>query len=1284
MNANEDILIEEQIVENSTKIESINENMENVNINSKEVIYEGEILLTSSVELETQDLRTFSGNIINVTGNTYGDIRDAISLAQPGDTIVLGNKTYTATATDTYIIINKENLTITGSTTENGIDRSIIDGNNLVTMFRVTANGTTIKNIDFKNSFSNARGDSAIRMMNYLNDIKILDCTFNNSVKYDSGDPAGASLFALNIKYLELINCNFTNGYIYSDDDASSGGALFISGSNILISNCLFENNSAVTNTNMDNKGAVGGAFRIAESEDLDDNITIDYCAFINNNAINLNGGYSHGGAVCVGKNLNLTNCIFINNSAEDGGAITTHAGGIIINCTFINNSAYNYGGAISTGFKEDATGLVSIDDCMFINNSAPIAGGVYVNGETLDIIINNSTFMNNIATTDNGIGGAFVANSYSLTITDSDFEGNSAVYGGAGYIQGESTTIINSSFTGNEARVIDQEHNGVDGLGGAIYLMTENNKVVSSHFNHNKARNGSAIYNNGHIEIEDTEFITNQAWSYYLVMSTVDNITYGDTVDIYIVLVGGDNIHHPNPNISNAIYHNNTFDTLFIDGVNPVLGAENSDEGTKLYQDGREPHSIVDVVVIHEETGEVVFNGTVITDYLGAAAIYGLKNGAIPLRIGNYTVYGNHPEDMNYKEINNFTTFKVISGDLIKEPNKDVQDIGDNATWTISFFNNGTKKVNVTITDTYNPEEMKYLGSNVTPFSIKDGIIVWKFTDVEVGETIFIELYTQLLVGGILQNNVSNEYESVVSFVAVMTPTITTVTIPNEIIVGETVEIEATLTDKDGNILKDKEVELFVDGVFIGNFTTNENGIVKTNHKFTQEGEYKIEAKFNGDDLYYASNGTNQTVANKIPTITTVEVPDEVIIGEKVEIEVTLTDEDGNPLENKTLDVIVDGEKIGNVTTDKDGKGYINHTFTEEGKPVITAEFAGDNVYEESTGKNTTNVAKIPTTTTVEVPEKIIPGATEEITITLTDEDGNPLENKTLDVIVDGEKIGNVTTDKDGKGYINHTFTEEGKPVITAEFAGDNVYEESTGKNTTNVAKIPTTTTVTVPDEITVGETIEIEVRLTDEDGNPLENKTLDVTIDGKVIGNVTTDKDGKGYINHTFTEESKPVVEAKFLGDDLYGASEGENNTNVKKIPTITTIIVDGDKIIAIVTDEEGNPLEGVEVTFTIGGKVIGVGTTDANGIATIYYKDAYKETIKATFAGNDKYYGSSDTYNPAVDPVDPTNPTSNDVKNELDIVNASTMQKTGNPVALVLIVLIAISMIGFRKKE
>ncbi|WP_409199396.1 Ig-like domain repeat protein [Methanobrevibacter sp. DSM 116169] len=1050
-----------------------------------------------------------------------------------------------------------------------------------------------------------------------------------------------------------FINITFLNGIANEDH----GGAIYNIGNGTLtVKNSIFINNTATNSLTINDNGGFGGA--IYNNGEYS---SIEFSTFTNN------GAEWGGGIHNVASNFNVINSFFNDNYASNssdnggyGGAIRNYGDYFtVINSIFINNSAINAGGAIWTESKNS-----KVVNTTFKDNSALHAGGA-INIHILsdNFTIKNSTFIDN----DGRDGGAisnYMGNDF--FVIDSIFNNNTAIFnGGAIYTNVNNSQVFNSTFTNNGAE-----------FGGAIYSLGDFFVVNNnSQFIENDAYNGGAIVNDGSNSIINNSFFKDNfatnaggAITNAYVLKSAKDLIISNSDFINNKANYGAVIYNMGLNL-NVIDSNFTKNEAFFNGgvirnlgndlnvINSTFDSNNATTGGAIHNSANNTQISISNFINNNASnqGGSIYNAgnmSVSKNFmLGNSA----RSGQMIYNTGNMGI-------LNLTYINN-STLPVKKGDKITLNATLTDDMGNTVTGqNIAFNVNGTFIKNVTVIE---------------------GVAEFEYT---------VDLNAPAIVPVTGDYAGHKNYEIVLNPGALnltKDPTNNVVNIPQEVNVGEIVTIESILTDKEGKPLKDKTIDFYVNGTKIGSAITDSNGVAKLNHTFTTEGKYDIYTEFVGDDHYYGSNATNNTVAKKQPTKNVVNIPQEVNVGQTVTIESILTDEKGNPLANKTIDFYLDGKKIGsNITNDK-GIATLEYTFEDEGKYNVTTEFTGDNLYYGSEAVNQTVVAKIPTITTVEVPEKIIPGATEEITITLTDEDGNPLANKTLDVYVDNEKIGTVTTDENGKAKINHTFDKEDEFVITAEFAGDKVYEESTGKNTTNVAKIPTTTTVTVPDEITVGETVEIEITLTDEDGNPLANKTLDVYVDNEKIGTVTTDKDGKGYINHTFDKESKPVVEAKFSGDELYKESEGKDNTNVIKIPTITTIEVDGDTITVTVTDKDGNPLEGKEVTLTIGNTVIGVGITDKDGKVTFTYKDAYKHTITATFAGDDKYYDSTATYKPAVNPVDPVNPTNPTEDSNLEVglntANASQMAKTGNPIALVLLVLLAMfSALGFRKRE
>ncbi|WP_409200277.1 hypothetical protein [Methanobrevibacter sp. DSM 116169] len=460
-----------------------------------------------------------------------------------------------------------------------------------------------------------------------------------------------------------------------------------------------------------------------------------------------------------------------------------------------------------------------------------------------------------------------------------------------------------------------------------------------------------------------------------------------------------------------------------------------------------------------------------------------------------------------------------------------------------------------------------------------------------------------------------------------------------------DNVTLYATLTDDMGNTITGQNITfvinntefisvMVIEGKAFYNYTANYGpGYVPVTGVYTGFTLSKTQIK-NGQLLI------------QISTVIIVETNDK-------NITVTLKDNEDNILVGKEIIITVNGTDY-NRTTDNNGQFIINYPDAWDYK--VEAEFKGENEYFAST--NSTK-ARTPTEINIESNDK-------NITVTLTDEDDNPIINKNITITVNGTDYKG-TTNNNGQFTINYPDAWDNN--ITAEFKGNKDYAPSNNKADPRQA---TEITITTDAE-------KVVATLKDEDGNVLKDKELAININGKTLTGKTNEK---GQVTFDYTDAWNYNVQGEFKGDDKYLPSEDSKDGRTK---TITTIIVEEDKIIAIVTDIDGNPVEGAEVIFTIGGKVVGVGTTDANGIAIFFLKDANKNTITATFEGNEKYAESSTTYKPTVDPVDPVNPTEKDSINVEEIANASTMAKTGNPVALVLIVLIALfSTIGFRKRE
>lgn len=244
------------------------------------------------------------------------------------------------------------------------------------------------------------------------------------------------------------------------------------------------------------------------------------------------------------------------------------------------------------------------------------------------------------------------------------------------------------------------------------------------------------------------------------------------------------------------------------------------------------------------------------------------------------------------------------------------------------------------------------------------------------------------------------------------------------------------------------------------------------------------------------------------------------------------------------------------------------------------------------------------------------------------------------------------------------------------------------------NISDLKTKINTTSPNQTYYNETVVLEASLLDQNGKKIANMILEFYVNGKWIGNISTDNNGYAYYNYPIKSMEKIQWYAQFTAksDDGYIGSESEIKTIeiLKKQTIITTNNVSTKvgktiNLKAILTDEQGNLLVGEKVIFTIGTKEL-IGYIDANGIANVSYYSEKEGKVKFSvkFTGNEYYYESeveaiiiikkdSNSSNDHINNINNSNKTNN--TNKIDETNKNTiiygnMKKTGFPIAILLV--------------
>jgi hypothetical protein len=175
---------------------------------------------------------------------------------------------------------------------------------------------------------------------------------------------------------------------------------------------------------------------------------------FLNNSAFGNGGGIQEGGS-----GTTITNSALVGNSSQAGGGGMFVAGGTatVTNSRFSANEANN-GGAI-----EDQAATLTVTASLFETNRAVgsnggtggSGGGIDAQSGVTSLTVNNSLFLNNAAvnSTANLGGGSILQTVGTLTVTNSQFTGNTTSTNGGGVnFAGSTATISGSTLNNNQA----------------------------------------------------------------------------------------------------------------------------------------------------------------------------------------------------------------------------------------------------------------------------------------------------------------------------------------------------------------------------------------------------------------------------------------------------------------------------------------------------------------------------------------------------------------------------------------------------------------------------------------------------------------------------------------------------------------------------------------------------------------------------------------------------------------------------------------------------------------
>lgn len=159
-------------------------------------------------------------------------------------------------------------------------------------------------------------------------------------------------------------------------------------------------------------------------------------------------------------------------------------------------------------------------------------------------------------------------------------------------------------------------------------------------------------------------------------------------------------------------------------------------------------------------------------------------------------------------------------------------------------------------------------------------------------------------------------------------------------------------------------------------------------------------------------------------------------------------------------------------------------------------------------------------------------------LTMKLVDSTGAPLENKTLQLVINGVTT-NVTTGPDGIAKHQINFAKAGTYYATVCFLGDETAKSSMGtaKITVNKQKTSIKASKSTYTFKSKAKTKSVKVTLKNAKGKAIKSKVITLKIKNKTF-KAKTNKNGVATIKVSFTKKGKYTVKVGFAGDSTYKA--------------------------------------------------------------------------------------------------------------------------------------------------
>ena len=407
------------------------------------------------------------------------------------------------------------------------------------------------------------------------------------------------------------------------------------------------------------------------------------------------------------------------------------------------------------------------------------------------------------------------------------------------------------------------------------------------------------------------------------------------------------------------------------------------------------------------------------------------------------------------------------------------------------------------------------------------------------------------------------------------------------------------TLIDENNQPIADKEAEIILNGTVI-NRTTDKNGQIIIPINLTQ-GIYTLIINIAGDD-YYFENTKSSVITVKSKVVIDLSI-------DKFANNVTLVFNLSKSVnDNLTVGVNNDSYVVGVV----DGVGRLSLFNLDNGVYDVNVGINED-IYDYNTIINQF-IVEVRKTEIIMDELFINDDDLVNYTISLTDEEGNALLNKSLALSIGGQYY-NLTTDLNGQIIIPIKL-KPGEYEVKAEFRGDDSYFKTSNVSSFNVKCNVSIDLIIKKYENNVNMTVELSKSINDTLTLIINNKSYEIVVN-------------EGHADLSLSNLDNSIYDVSIsLDDNVYDFNQIESQFTIdfkqSRIIANDLTVFENEFAVFNITliDENSNPITNRSVEFNLNGTDY-VKTTDMNGKASVlFYLSGGIYNIISQFGGEDNY--------------------------------------------------------------